>query len=295
MPSSRLLCTAYQVKARITECKKFKGIRGLFYIEAEKHFSYCVSGTHEQCITYDHDDLVLCLGFKQEEQALRMQFLLRSMNRGDIVRSLARRVTDIHLTTISTTILSELITQDDYEAAAYESPAATLDDAAGADASSVSSSHTLALDSDVAKYQSIEKRIVLVAAGVDQAHIWPQRCCTPAQKQDPNNMLGLSKNLHNMFDGPHGGQHGVPRIAIRPLQQPVPSVVHGTRQVVHIAVQCQDAEAFSYVQANLKDGTSVANGPDGREFHTWIEVQDAQTCTGYLQKTYDHTIEQWRV
>jgi hypothetical protein len=265
------------VAARIKGCKKFKGVRALLYRKAQEHFSFCVDGTHDQCIRYDDNDLILRLGFEQKEQAFHIQNLL-------------------WVTVINLSQLGVRISANQYDATAFDSPAQTLDDAIDTDTSSLSSNHTVALDSELAQYQSIEHFAALRAGGVDSAHIWPSRECTKAEQQDVNNFLALSKTLHSAFDGPHGGQHGVPTIAIRPLQLPSSTAAGAVRQRVEIAVECQDAEVFKYVRSVLKIGSSIVEGENGsEEFHTWVDVPDPQAFCNYLQKTYNRTREHWRV
>jgi hypothetical protein len=270
--SDHLHFAAYKVQTSIKDCLQFKGIRAMVYIEAEKHFSYCVDGTHDQCIQYDGADLVLQMGFKQEEQALRMQNLLWEMGRGEIVRSLKGRVGTVEVTSITTAQLTGRISANQYDERAADSPAATLEDAANNDTSSVSSNHTVALDSPLAVYQSIENPAAFCVGGVDKAHIWPRKRCTPAEAQDLNNYLGLSKTLHYAFDGPH---NGAPTIAIRPLETPAQSAMRGRRQF-RVAVECQDATVVKWVGVHLKDGTQSVQLVDGHvEFHTWVEIENS--------------------
>jgi hypothetical protein len=264
----------------------------MLYVEAEKHFSYCVDGTHDQCIQYDGADLVLQMGFEQKEQALRMQNLLWEMGRGEIVRSLKGRVGTVEVTSITTAQLTGRISANQYDARAADSPAATLEDAANNDTSSVSSNHTVALDSPLALYQSIENPAAFRVGGVDKAHIWPRKRCTSAEAQDDNNYLGLSKTLHYAFDGPH---NGAPTIAIRPLETPAQSAMRGRRQF-RVAVECQDVTVVKWVGVHLKDGTQSVQLADGHiEFHTWVEVENPQAFCGYLQRRYDLTMQEWEV
>jgi hypothetical protein len=265
----------------------------MLYVEAEKHFSYCVDGPHNQCIQYDGADLVLQMGFEQKEQALRMQNLLWELGRGEIVRSLKGRVGTVQVTSITTAQLTDRISANQYDAGAADSPAATLEDAAYNDTSSVSSNHTIALDSPLAVYQSIEKPGELRLGGVDKAHIWPRKRCTPAEAQDLNNYLGLSKTLHYAFDGPH---NGAPTIAIRPLETAAQAAIRYRRQQVRVAVECQDAAVELLLGGHMKDGTETVQLADGRvEFHTWVEVEDPQAFCGYLQRRYDLTMQEWEV
>jgi hypothetical protein len=291
--SDYLHSAAYKVQTRIKDCLQFKGIRAMLYVEAEKHFSYCVDGTHDQCIQYDGADLVMQMGFEQKEQALRMQNLLWEMGRGEIVRSLKGRLGTVEVTSITTAQLTDRISANQYDAGAADSPAATLEDAANNDTSSVSSNHTVALDSSLAVYQSIENPAAFRVGGVDKAHIWPRKRCTLAEAQDQNNYLGLSKTLHYAFDGPH---NGAPTIAIRPLESPAEAAMRDRRQQVKVAVECQDATVVKWVGVHLKDGTQRVELADGHvEFHSWVEVEDPPAFSGYLQRRYDLTMREWTI
>jgi hypothetical protein len=283
----------YSVQARVTGCIQFKGIRKLLYTEAEKHLGYCVDGTHQECIKYDGQDLVLQLGFKQEERALGFENLLWELGRGEIVRSLVGNVAHVKVGCITAAQLGDRISGNLYDADAADSPALTLEGAPSAASSSRSSNHTIAVDSDLARYQSIEHPTLFGVGGVDEAHIWPQSQCSRAQRDDPNNKLALSKILHAAFDGPHGGfKHGTPTIAIRPVNMTAPPAVPGTRQSVRIVVECQDVAVAGWLAGNLKDGTERV-GPAA--FHTWVQVTDPQAFCGYLEKYYAEATRNWTV
>jgi hypothetical protein len=284
---------AYKVQTRIAGCLQYKGIRAMLYVEAEKHFSYCVDGTHDQCIRYDGADLVVQMGFEQKEQALRMENLLLEMGRGQIVRSLRSRVGTVEVISITPAQLTDRIYANQYDAHAADSPAATLEDAANNDTSSVSSNHTVALDSPLAVYQSIENPAAFRVCGVDKAHIWPRKRCTPAEAQDLNNYLGFNKFLHYAFDGPY---NGAPTIAIRPLETAAQSATRDGRQQVKVAVECQDATVVKWVGIHLKDGTQRVELADGRvEFHSWVEVEDPRAFCSYLQRRFDLTMREWTI
>lgn len=287
-----LLSAAHIVHARIAGCLRFKGIRATIYELAEGHTAYCFGGFHQDCIKYTDDDLHLCLGFKMEQQALDFQTLLWKMGRGEVVRSLAGKVHDVVVTSGGATQLGDRISPNQYDAGATESPAATLEDAASMAGSSTTTNQSVALESPLAQYMSIEKPTAFVG-GVDKAHIWPRKLCKGTEAQDPNNFLALSKTLHACFDGPH---HGVPRIAIRPLiaTATAPAAVPGRRQKVEVAVEGQDAEVISWLSFVLKDGTQRVETSLGSDvFHTWVQPEDPRAFCGYLQRSYAATKQSW--
>jgi hypothetical protein len=125
-------------------------------------------------------------------------------------------------------MLGDRISASQYDAGLTESPAATLEDAASVADSPATSNHSIALESPLAVYMSIEKPAAF-CGGVDKAHIWPRKKCTDAEARDPHNLLALSKTLHSCFDGPH---RGIPQIAIQPLCSLAPAAV--PRAVIYV-------------------------------------------------------------
>eukprot|EP00611_Tribonema_gayanum_P028201 TRINITY_DN717_c0_g1_i2.p1 TRINITY_DN717_c0_g1~~TRINITY_DN717_c0_g1_i2.p1 ORF type:complete len:278 (-),score=13.86 TRINITY_DN717_c0_g1_i2:50-883(-) len=276
----------------------------MLYLEAEKAFGYCADGTHDQAIKYvcragEHTprDLVLRLGFKQEQHALGFRLLLVQIGRGQLLHPLKDRVVDIVLGCLPSSRLGNLISANEYDAAAADSPAGTLGDALNTSMSSSRSTssvrHQVALDGDLAVYQSIEDPDVFAFAGVEGAHIWPRKRCRENEAKDVNNLLGLSPSMHNAFDGPHGAP---PTIAIRPasttLHVAPPDQVVG-RHVVEVAIECCDLHFAKRVEASLKTGSRRVDTESGVEYHTWVHVPDPKAFSKYLLRYYEMTKQQW--
>ncbi|KAG5190946.1 hypothetical protein JKP88DRAFT_296761, partial [Tribonema minus] len=281
----------YVVQACIVGCIHFKGIRATIYKDAEEHTAYCIGDSHQDCIKYTGDDLMLHLGFEFKQQALDFQTHLWKMGRGEVVASLIGRVRDVVVSSTVAAQLGDRISASHYDAGLTESPAATLEDAASAADSPTTSNHSIALESPLAVFMSIEKPSAF-CGGVDKAHIWPRKKCTDAEAQDPHNLLALSKTLHSCFNGPH---RGIPQIAIRPLDSLAPAAVPGRRQRVMVAVEYREASSLvQWLALVLKDGTQrVETSPGCFEFHTWVESEDPTKFCHYLQRSYDAIKEMW--
>ncbi|KAG5184592.1 hypothetical protein JKP88DRAFT_262795 [Tribonema minus] len=296
-------------QARIPDCIQFKGIRAMLYLEAEKAYAYCTDGTHDQAIKYvcwgrEHAprDLALRLGFKQEQHALGFRLLLVLMGRGQLLRRLKDRVADIVLDHIPAARLGNLVSASEFVAAAADSLAGPRGDALNIGTSTSQSTSSVrhqlevALDGDLALYQSIEDPEVFAFAGVEGARIWPgkrRRGKFEVEGVNLNNLLGLSPSMRSAFHGPHGAP---PTIAIRPASTPLhvapPDQVVG-RHVVEVAIECCDLHFAKHVEASLKAGSHRVETDSGVEYDTWVHVRDPKAFSEYLERYYEMTKKQW--
>ncbi|KAG5181579.1 hypothetical protein JKP88DRAFT_320915 [Tribonema minus] len=277
--------------ASIRGCRHIKGIRARIYWEAEEYNATCWQGaTHTECICYNGDDLHVRLGFEDQKDAYSFRRACWRMNRGHFANSLDGRV-EVSLQQILRTELGDPICAAQYDTSLFDSPPGTIHhaDPDDDDSSSRSSHHSIALESDLAKYQSIEQFDGLMTGGVDGAHIWPKRLLAAgAQDDDSNNRLALSKTLQAAFDGPH---NGVPTIAIRPLA--VTPVLRDERFEVCLAVEYVSKSVGRWLAANLKDGYVAVETHAGVEYHVTVLVQNPTVFCDNLKRYYERTRQRW--
>jgi hypothetical protein len=150
---------------------------------------------------------------------------------------------------------------------------------------------TVALEDPVYQHQSVESPGVFSEELPYLCHIKPKKECRAGEKNDPNNLLALSWTLHNRFDGLHM-QQGCPTLIIHPLNS-VESQVEGRRRL-NIRLVFRFGKPDTII---LKDGAVFGgcfqNADRMQYYDTFIETQDVEKTTEYLNHKKETTLALW--
>lgn len=164
-----------------------------------------------------------------------------------------------------------------YDAGDSESPVGSLEEFQGCILSAAgSSTSALSLHSPVVLFQSIERPELFGSLRPVKAHIKSKAACKdsdydPDMKapliSDENNLLGLSRDFHDLFDGTMTcdvdiGVPDVPLIAIKPpeerdifREEVVSSSPPLKRKRVQVVVECRNDSVGEIVEKRLKLGS----------------------------------------
>lgn len=292
-----LLCvSAFVVRAQVLNCLNKRGVRARIYNEAQQRQAYYSTAGREDAFRYDGDDLHLNLGFESKERANDMQTWLLNANMGTLpLVSLTGQVTGITVERAAAPLFDRVLLSQ-YQATNSTSPADTVQDIAE-DSSVSESAHSIALDTLLVKYQSIERADNLTSSGIDVAHIVPRTKCKSLRvTDDDNNHLALTKAVHSAYDGPHSA---APTIAIRPARPhevpATPACKPSGRDIVFIVVEGIDQQRQVWISRQLReDYVQLTNDQNEvMAFMLPVYVLSAAAFNSNLQKRCDMTSTVW--
>ncbi|CAM9418381.1 unnamed protein product [Laminaria digitata] len=275
---------AFVVEASVKGCKRIKDLRPTLYLQAEEHFAFHDCSDGEESINYKEDDLWLKLVFQAEKSAVTFRSVLTDLNLGQPVRELrgSVKMEDVYRKACGGVLAR--VMRDQYEPNASGLPYATLADMA-ADSVSTSADSNVPEGTPLFLYQSIEDKLLVEVVGFHKAHIKDKAECEESEKEDQNNLLALSPNMHKFFAGDEYRKSigGVwPAIIIHGGVVSSEEVVTDAAQKrfeVDLLVECRKPE---YVQASkqpMKDGT--VSGGDGL-LRCSVYVEKSELFKAYL-------------
>ncbi|CAM9928737.1 unnamed protein product [Laminaria digitata] len=286
----------FVVEATIKGCKRIKGLRPILYLQAEEHFAFHGCPDVEESISYKEDDLWLKLVFQAEESAVTFRSVLTDLNLGQPVRELRGSVKMEIYRKACGGVLARVM-RDQYEPNASGLPYATLADMA-ADSVSTSADSRVPEGTPLFLYQSIEDKIVAQVIGFHKAYIKDKAECEESEKEDHNNLLALSPNMHKCFAGDEyrkGKSIGEvwPSIAIRggvvSSEEMVTDAVQ-KRFEVELLIECRKPECFELIKRTMMDGT-ISDG-DGL-LRCSVYVEKPEVFKAYLDWRYKRTKSMW--
>lgn len=118
----------------------------------------------------------------------------------------------------------------------------------------------------------------------------------PLDKDNINNWLWMSWQLHQRFDGLNTTQsHRVPQIAIRfvGIAEGIVETEGDTEWYrVDVAIECPQADIFEVVRHRIKEGVVVDEGR--KEIATWVFVPDPNEFKRCLTYKYQETHTIWQ-
>jgi hypothetical protein len=282
----------FNVQVSISGAKKFKGIRATMYQQAELHRAFCKD--HRKAIFYDGDDLKLVLLFKQENEAMNFQTLLRQWN---VQRPLGRfpepDVAKLEQVPLQPDIQPILLNQ--YEANdENDSPMTSLADFQGC---SLSRPSSIDVETDLGKFQSVEKPEWLLVGGCKayRMHLKNQGAKFKHDKalaNDENNMLAGTWTFHQFFDGLNHDKK-LPVLAIKPgeIKEEVEVEPGHKRRKVMLDIEFHNDVAETAVSVILKNGSKRISP---LHWESFVFVRDPKTFNESCQWKYDETKKLWK-
>lgn len=287
----------FVVKASIRDSKRIRGLRSILYLQAEEHLAFHNSSDVEESIKYEEDNLVLKLLFMTAESAMTFQSVLTDLNTGQPVSELRGSVKIEEIYQTACPMVVTRVMRDQYEPNASGLPYVTLADMA-ADSIPTTSESEVAAQTPLFLYQSLESSAVAEAIGLHKAYIKAKAECDESEKEDENNVLALSPNMHKVFVGDeYRGRKSMvevePSIAIRGGTVSSEEVMAGTaqkRQKVELLIECIGPDVFKAVKLLLKDGTT----DDGdRLLRCSVYVENPEVFKAHLDWRYKRVKAIW--
>ena len=295
------LVECIEVRAKYFGAKKKKVIRGTIYRRAEEHKA-CYSLEHSKSIYYDgnSDDLNIALLFRNSFEADSFLVFLRQwyLNNPIIVQRGDVTVEDEKVMYVVESGLKKVLLSD-YDPTDSESPIQTLDELAVVP-SSESNVSALSMNSPLAQLQRIERPEVFAHNRPIKCHIKPKKDFKELIK-DENNVLAMSRNLHDYFDGMmtedyQTGNIDIPLIAIKPPEKrDFRDELVGNpplkRKRVEVVVECRGEAIGEIIGKQLKMGTEKLSGT---QYKTPLHVADPEIFCDSLDWKYKNTCDIWK-
>lgn len=302
-----LIVPCFQVKAKYKGAKDCKGVRAAVYKCAEEHQAQYSPLDRSKSIWYDGDsaDLHIALWFKDENKACDFRCFLNTwyLKNPMIVKSGDFTVeSDIVKIHVEADELSPVLFHQ-YDAIG------SLEDFQGCLLSvAQSSASALSLSSPVALFQSIERPELFDNLCPVKAHIKSKAACENSDYDpdakvsliiDENNLLGLSRDFHDFFDGTmtydvDTGLHDVPLIAIKQegdiFQEEVVGSPPLKRKRVELVVECRNDSVGEVVAKRLKLNSKKLSAT---KFRTHIHVANPSITCACLDWKYKETCSIW--
>ena len=294
------LVECIEVRAKYFGAKKKKGIRGTIYRRAEEHKA-CYSLEHSKSIYYDgsSNDLNIALLFRESDAGSFLVFLSHwHLNNPLIVQPGDVAVEGKKVVYVVKSDLKEVLLSD-YDPTGSESPIQTLEELAVVP-SSESNVSALSMNSPLAQLQTIERPEVFTHNRPIKCHIKPRKDFKELIK-DENNLLAMSRNLHDYFDGMMTEDHqtgniDIPLIAIKPpekrdFRDELVGNPQLKRKRVEVVVECRSEAIGEIIGKQLKMGTEKLSGT---QYKTPLHVADPEIFCDCLDWKYKNTCDIWK-
>lgn len=184
----------------------------------------------------------------------------------------------------------------DYDPTDSASPIQTLEELAVA-LSSESHVSALSKNSPLAQLQRIERPEVFAYNRPIKCHIKPRKDFMELINNE-NNLLAMSRNLHDYFDGimtedRETGNIDIPLIAIKKcdFRDELVSNPPLNRKRVEVVVECCDEAIGEIIGRQLKMGTEKLSGT---QYKTPLHVADPEIFCDSLDWKYKNTSDIWK-
>ena len=273
-------------------------MRATVYKAAEEHLAFCVD--HDTAIRYEGDDLKVDIYFKEEAAAMKFETSVNNWNYDRPLRTLEPAPQSEPVQDVPSPNNLVRVRLQQYNPARYPkeeggSPVESLADIQGPLSSAAPSE--AALDTDLAKFQSIEKPELLRYGGTKtyKLHLKNQGKMyghEKSLKNNEDNMLAGTWLFHQHFDGLNHDMK-MPSIAIKPgaVEETVEFSGHKRRKVV-VEIEFHDDQAETAISPMLKTGSEKSTPP--LRWRSFVHVRDAKTFKDCLQWKYEDTKAKWR-
>ena len=291
----------FEVRAKYFGAKKKKVIRGTIYRCAQEHKA-CYSLEHSKSIYYDgsSNDLNIALLFRERSEADSFLVFLSHwyLNNPLIVQHGDVAVEDKKVIYVVESGLKEVLLSD-YDPTDSESPIQALDELAAVP-SSESNVSALSKESPLVQLQRIERPEVFAYNRPIKCYIKPRKDFKELINNE-NNLLAMSWNFHDYFDGVmtedrETGNIDIPLIAIKPpAKRDFTDELVGDpplkRKRVEVVVECRGEAVGEIIGKQLKMGTEKLSGT---QYKTALHVADPETFCDCLDWKYKNTRDIWK-
>ena len=295
------LVKCFEVRAKYIGAKNKKGIRGTIYKCAQEHKA-CYSLERSKSIYYDgsSNDLKIALLFRERGEADSFCVFLShwyfnnplTVQPGDVVIE-DKKVMYVAESDLNKVLLSEYVPTDS------ESPIQTLEELAVV-SSSESHVSAVSMNSPLAQLQSIERPEVFTHNRPIKCHIKPRKDFKELINNE-NNLLLMSRNFHDYFDGvmtadPETGNIDIPLIAIKPperrdFREELVGNPPLKRKRVEVVVECRDEAVGEVVRKQLKMGTEKLSDT---QYKTHLHVAEPEIFCDCLDWKYKNACDIWK-